>query len=134
MIVSLCWVSEMKLGNLMVMSIFSGAMEICLRLTTTLKMIQSISCSYHKGMYKSGLRHGWGVVTSPDHDILALTGDWHQGWLEDKVRLVTKTTTVFEGWCHQSCFHGPIRKIEMKKFRMFKQQGKDNMSIISLTI
>ena len=79
-------------------------------------------------MYKSGQRQGSGVVSSPEHDILALTGDWCQGWLEGKVRLVTKNTTVFEGWCHQSCFHGPIRKIEMKKFRMFKQQGKDDNS------
>ena len=85
-------------------------------------------------MFKSGLRQGWGVVSSPDHDILALTGDWNQGWLEDKVRLVTKNTTVFEGWCHQSSFHGPIRKIEMKKFRMFKQQGEYDIFIDNYTI
>ena len=55
---------------------------------------------------------------------MALTGDWTQGWLEGRGRLVTKNTTVLEAWFHRSCLHGPVRKIEMKKFRMFKQQGK----------
>ena len=76
-----------------------------------------------KGCYEAGVRSGWGIVTSPSHDILALTGDWSQGWLEGRGRLVTKNTTVMEGWFSRSCWHGPVRRIEMKKFRMFKQQG-----------
>ena len=33
-------------------------------------------------MYVAGVRQGWGVVSSPASDILALTGDWDRGWLE----------------------------------------------------
>ena len=55
--------------------------------------------------------------------FILLPGEWSNGHLEGKGRLVTKNTTVWECWCHLSCLHGPVRKIEMKKFRMFKQQG-----------
>ena len=34
---------------------------------------------------------------------------------------VTKKTTVYEAWFHHSCYHGPVRVVEMKKFRMFRQ-------------
>ena len=34
---------------------------------------------------------------------------------------VTKNTTVYEAWFRRSCFHGPVRVIEMKKFRQFCQ-------------
>ena len=55
--------------------------------------------------------------------FILLPGEWSNGHLEGKGRLVTKNTTVWECWFHLSCLHGPVRKIEMKKFRMFKQQG-----------
>ena len=44
-----------------------------------------------KGMFVNGRRHGWGVVSSPGDDIMALTGDWLNGYLEGKGRLVRGT-------------------------------------------
>ena len=41
-----------------------------------------------KGMFVNGRRQGWGVVSSPGHDIMALTGDWSNGYLEGRGRLV----------------------------------------------
>jgi hypothetical protein len=35
---------------------------------------------------------------------------------------VTKETSVYEGWFKQSSFHGPARRIVMKKFKTFRQQ------------
>ena len=34
---------------------------------------------------------------------------------------VTKKTTVYEAWFQRSCYHGPVRVVEMRKFRMFRQ-------------
>ena len=42
-----------------------------------------------KGQYVGGQREGWGIVSSPSNDILALTGVWTQGRLEGKGRLVS---------------------------------------------
>ena len=42
-----------------------------------------------KGQYAGGRREGWGIVSSPNKDILALTGVWTRGWLEGKGRLVS---------------------------------------------
>ena len=42
-----------------------------------------------KGQYVGGRREGWGIVSSPNNDILALTGVWTDGWLEGKGRLVS---------------------------------------------
>ena len=42
-----------------------------------------------KGQYVGGRREGWGIVSSPDNHILALTGVWTHGWLEGKGRLVS---------------------------------------------
>ena len=35
---------------------------------------------------------------------------------------VTKETSVYEGWFKESSFHGPARRIVMKKFKTFRQQ------------
>ena len=43
-----------------------------------------------KGNLEDGLRTGWGLVTSPENDIVALTGEWVGGSLEGKGRLVSK--------------------------------------------
>ena len=42
-----------------------------------------------KGCYVSGRRSGWGIVSSPTNNILALTGTWSDGWLQGKGRLVS---------------------------------------------
>ncbi len=78
--------------------------------------------SCDQGMYVDGVRQGWGVVSSPSGDIMALTGDWDRGWLEGKARKVSSNTTVTEFWVSRGCLHGPARVIEMRRFRMFRQQ------------
>ena len=42
-----------------------------------------------KGQYVGGQREGWGIVSSPDNEILALTGVWTHDRLEGKGRLVS---------------------------------------------
>lgn len=86
-----------------------------------------------------GKKTGWGLLASKKSDIESLTGQWKEGRLEGKGRLVssvrvmvavimklmlqvTNNTTVLEGWFKQSCLHGLVRRSEMKKFRTFKQQ------------
>jgi len=61
-------------------------------------------------------------VSCPEKGILAITGNWKDGELEGKGRLVTKNTTVYEGWFKDSCLHGPVRITVMKKFKTFRQQ------------
>ena len=36
--------------------------------------------------------------------------------------MVRSDTTVVEGWLEESCWHGPVRVTEMKRFRGFRQQ------------
>ena len=48
-----------------------------------------------KGQYVAGRREGWGIVSSPENDILALTGVWTHGWLEGKGRLVSN---IYNTW------------------------------------
>jgi len=74
------------------------------------------------GSYDNGQRSGWGIVTSPLEGVSALTGDWKDNELSGKVKLVTPDTSVLEGWCTQSRLNGPVRRIDMKKFRTFRQQ------------
>lgn len=73
-------------------------------------------------MYVDGVRQGWGVVSSPSCDIMALTGEWDRGWLEGQARRVSCNTTVTECWLSKSCLHGPARVIEVRRFRMFRQE------------
>ena len=47
-----------------------------------------------KGQYAGGQREGWGIVSSPNNHILALTGVWIQGWLQGKGRLVSIVSTL----------------------------------------
>ena len=42
-----------------------------------------------KGSFLNGLRSGWGIVSSPDKEIQAITGKWREGELEGKGRLVS---------------------------------------------
>ena len=36
--------------------------------------------------------------------------------------MVRSDTTVVEGWLEDSCWHGPVRVTEMRRFRGFRQQ------------
>ena len=36
--------------------------------------------------------------------------------------MVRSDTTVVEGWLEESCWHGPVRVTEMRRFRGFRQQ------------
>ena len=47
-----------------------------------------------KGQYAGGQREGWGIVSSPNNHILALTGVWTRGWLQGKGRLVSIVSTL----------------------------------------
>jgi len=75
------------------------------------------------GHIEDGKKSGWGLVASPGNGIVSLSGDWQEGRLEGKGRLVTVNSTVIEGWFRHSCLHGLARKIEIKKFRTFMQQA-----------
>jgi len=76
-----------------------------------------------QGSYTSGgIRNGLGIVTSPSNNIRFLTGNWVDGYLEGKIRLVTDDTSVLEGWCVRGQLTGPARRIVMKKFKTFRQQ------------
>ena len=41
-----------------------------------------------QGTFGKGLRSGWGIVACPEKEILAITGNWREGELEGKGRLV----------------------------------------------
>ena len=43
---------------------------------------------------------------------------------------MTQDTTVMEGWFRNSCLHRLARKIEIKKFRTFRQQVGGDYSIL----
>ena len=42
-----------------------------------------------QGSFVRGLRSGWGIVSCPEKGILAITGNWKNGELEGKGRLVS---------------------------------------------
>lgn len=42
-----------------------------------------------QGSFVGGLRSGWGIVSCPEKGILAITGNWKDGELEGKGRLVS---------------------------------------------
>ena len=35
---------------------------------------------------------------------------------------VTTDTTVLAGWMRDSCFHGLVRRVELRRFKQFRQQ------------
>ena len=46
-----------------------------------------------QGTFVKGLRSGWGIVSCPEKGILAITGNWKEGELEGKGRLVGNVIT-----------------------------------------
>ena len=47
-----------------------------------------------KGSFTRGLRSGWGIVSCPEKDIMAITGNWKEGELEGKGRLVSNLSKI----------------------------------------
>ena len=47
-----------------------------------------------KGSFSRGLRSGWGIVSCPEKDIMAITGNWKEGELEGKGRLVSNLSKI----------------------------------------
>ena len=46
------------------------------------------------GSFSRGLRSGWGIVSCPEKDIMAITGNWKEGELEGKGRLVSNLSKI----------------------------------------
>ena len=81
------------------------------------------------GVWTAGWLQGKGSLVSGGVEVLAgtiliLNFCTYKLWLitTHNVFQVTKNTTVWEAWFRRSCFHGPVRVIEMKKFRQFCQE------------
>ena len=72
--------------------------------------------------FDHGVRNGDAVVLSRRNGIARLCGNYVEGEMNGRGKLITTNTSVTEGFFVNGVLHGLARKVDMKKFREFRRQ------------
>ncbi|CAB4055208.1 SETD7 [Lepeophtheirus salmonis] len=72
--------------------------------------------------FENGVRHGDTVISSPRLNISRLVGSYDMGYFQGPGKIITTNTSSYECFFKDSVLHGPLRKIDLKKFREFRRQ------------
>lgn len=75
-----------------------------------------------QGNFDHGIREHDGMIISPRNGVSSLVGEWRSGYLQGKGKMILDDLSVIEAWFRDGVMHGAARKVEMKKFRTFRQQ------------